>query len=140
MKLKDLEDRVRFMYNDYVYEFRRDRQDYDGSIWIIGKVTNVAHLYGLVHLITPSGFSFTENGITWSFSRMRKLGFEYRVYSLIGEYIASRTVMDDAGFAKMMKGAILGNYVAVRVTSNCPTSQFPKELDTSIFRLKKQQL
>lgn len=139
MKLKDLVDRVRFMHNEYVYEFRKDRQDYDGSIWIIGKVTNVARRYGLVHLITPSGFSFTENGITWSFRRMRKLGFEYRVYSLIGEYIASRTALDDAEFAKMMKDAILGNYVAVRVTTTHPDSQFPKELDASIFRLKKQQ-
>jgi len=141
MKLKDLEDRVRFMYNNFAYEFRRDQQEYDGSVWSIGQVVKgTCRHYDAIHLITPSGFDLASHKETWAFSRMRKLGFEYRVYSLIGEFIGSRNAQDDADFQRQMKGISICNYTAVRVTSAHPESKFPKRLDASVFKLKTQQL
>ncbi|NUO01743.1 MAG: hypothetical protein HUU01_14145 [Saprospiraceae bacterium] len=142
MKLKDLVDRVRFQYKDRVYEFRKDKEksEYDGMVWILDSEDGTAaFFFDCIHMITPSGFDLATSGKTWSFRQMRKLGFEYRVYSLVSQYIGSITAMNDADFAKKVEGGISGKNAAVRVTSMCPDSQAPKALDTSLYRLKKQQ-
>lgn len=141
MKLQDLVDGVRFSYNNLLYEYRKDQLEYDGSLWNIGKVTGTRRQLYNVHLLTPSGFTLAGKGETWAFSKMRKEGFEYRIYTPMGMQVAAITAMDDTAFQKALETTTLPGFVGniIRVTTKCPGSTYPVALDTSVIDIKKQQ-
>ncbi len=140
MKLESLIDGVRFLHKGTMYEFRKDQQDFDGSVWQIGKVINTTRQYDLVHLITPVGFELVTAGKSWKFKNMTKLGFAYQIHTPEGEYITPITAMNDAAFLKhLARLSLFDELTSIRITTSCPGSKFPTELDTSTHTIKKQQ-
>lgn len=142
MSLPKLVNGTYFSY-DYepglIWEFRKDGgDDCDGTLYPRRLDMDFRSKEGGrdVDMLTPSGMRVQDDFIptkaaakTWHFADMKFLGFAYHIHDLCGEYINTCVAVDDDHFVTALYKAQDEDYDYVRVSTLCPGSRFPAELN-----------